>query len=63
MSPSRGCARRGAATAAKGQGPERGGAGGVGRTAATMLEALMQEQGTPGQGRGADRDDLRSGDR
>ncbi len=39
------------------------GTGTVDRTAATMLEALMQEQGTPGQGRGADRDDLRSGDR
>ncbi len=47
----------------QGQGPGRGGVGGVGRTAATMLEALMQEQGHPGQGRGADRDDLSSGDR
>jgi len=45
------------------QGLGRGGAGGIGRTAATMLEALMQEQGHPGQDRGADRDDVRSGDR
>ena len=47
----------------QGQGPGRGGAGGIGRTAATMLEALMQEQGHPGHGRGADRDDVSSGDR
>jgi len=47
----------------QGPGPGRGGAGGIGRTAATMLEALMQEQGHPGHGRGADRDDVSSGDR
>jgi len=45
------------------QGLGHGGAGGIGRTAATMFEALLQEQGHPGQGRGADRDDLGSGDR
>jgi len=32
-------------------------------TAATLLEALLQEQGHPVHGRGADRDDLSSGDR
>ncbi len=47
------------------QGQNRGwsGAGAVDRTAAAMLEVLLQEQGTPGQGRGADRDDLHNGDR
>ncbi len=40
------------------QGQGQSGAGTVGRTAMTMLEALMQEQG-----RGADRDDLHSGER
>ncbi len=47
----------------QGQGPGRGGGGGVGRTAATLLEALLQEQDHPGQGRGAERDDVSSGDR
>jgi len=42
---------------------DRGGAGGIGRTAATLLEALLQEQGHPGHGRGADRDAVSSGER
>ncbi|MDQ2829509.1 MAG: hypothetical protein M3Y74_10725 [Chloroflexota bacterium] len=44
----------------QGQGSGRGGAGGIGRTAATMLEALVQDQGHAGQGRGAERDDVSS---
>ncbi len=47
----------------QGQSQGRSGTGTVGRTAATMLEALLQGQGTPRQGHGADRDDLHSGDR
>ncbi len=41
----------------------RGGAGTVDRNTATMLAALLQEQGTPGQECGADLDGLHSGDR
>jgi len=35
--------------------------GEAGRNAATLFEVLLQEQGAPGQGRGADCDDLSSG--
>ena len=37
--------------------------GEAGRNAATLFEALLQEQGAPGQGRGADCDDRHSGNR
>jgi len=37
--------------------------GEAGRNAATLFEALLQEQGTPGQGSGGNRDDLDAGDR
>ncbi len=37
--------------------------GEAGRNAATLFEALLQEQGAPGQGSGGNRDDLDAGDR
>ncbi len=40
----------------------QGDVGAVGRTVVMMLEALMQEQGAPGHGCGADRDDVSNGD-
>ncbi len=47
----------------QGQGLGRGSAGGISRAAATLLEALIQEQGHPDQGHGAERDDLDGGNR
>jgi len=47
----------------QGQSQGRSGTGNVGRTAATMLEALLREQGVLRRGCGAERDDLHSGDR